>query len=121
MSLAPQKFPKSPYRDEDPKCRFITHPKEGGWTDPVLMVWELTGESWTDEHAHDEYAYVIEGQLFVESGGVTVEANEGDTVRVPTGTVGHYYAPKYARIFGVYGPNLTGEPVKSLSYKKLPS
>ena len=38
------------------------------------MEWELKGESWTDWHPHIEYNFVIDGQLFVESGGVTVEA-----------------------------------------------
>ena len=61
-------------------------------------MWELTAESWTDEHPHSEYNFVIEGQLFVECGGVTVEAQTGDVVRVPAGAVGRYWAPKYASI-----------------------
>ena len=62
---------------------------------PALFEWELTSESWTDEHPHSEYNFVIEGQLFVESGGVTVEAHAGDVVQVPAGAVGRYWAPKY--------------------------
>jgi hypothetical protein len=38
----------------------------------------------------------IEGQLFVEAGGVTIEAGAGDTVRVPPGAIG-----KYCRIHGL--------------------
>jgi hypothetical protein len=36
---------------------------------PAIMIWELRGESCTDQHPHSEYAYVLEGQLLVESGG----------------------------------------------------
>jgi len=84
----------------------------------VLFEWELTAESWTDEHPHSEYNFVIEGQLLVESGGVTVEAQAGDVVRVPAGTVGTYWAPKYARLLAIYGPSRGGSS-KSLGYEKL--
>ena len=63
-------------------------------SEPVLFEWELTGESWTDEHPHSEYNFVIEGQLLVESGGVTVEARTGDVVRVPAGAVGEVLGTK---------------------------
>jgi hypothetical protein len=65
-----------------------------------MFEWELKAESWTDEHPHCEYNYVIEGQLFVDSGGVTVEALAGDVVRVPAGATGRYWAPRYARLLG---------------------
>jgi quercetin dioxygenase-like cupin family protein len=77
----------------------------------------MTGESWTDEHPHSEYNFVIEGQLFVESGGVTVEARTGDVVRVPAGAVGRYSAPKYARLLAIYGPSKGGRS-KKLGYEK---
>lgn len=83
------------------------------------MEWQLTGEAWTDEHAHDEFAYVLEGQLFVESDGVTVEANPGDMVCVSAGSIGRYFAPKHARMLGIYGPNPSGRPMQSASYEKL--
>ena len=74
----PTKFSRTELRGEDkPKCRVIIPPVQGGWTEPALFEWELTAESWTDEHPHSEYNFVIEGQLFVESGGVTVEAHDG--------------------------------------------
>src|SRR5271163_1099539 len=66
--------------DDKPKCRVIMPPAQGGWSEPALFEWELTAESWTDEHPHSEYNFVIEGQLFVESGGITVEAQTGDVV-----------------------------------------
>jgi quercetin dioxygenase-like cupin family protein len=85
-----------------------------------MFEWELTAESWTDQHPHSEYNFVIEGKLFVESGGVTVEAQAGDVVRVSAGAVGRYWAPMYARLLAIYGPN-KGEPSRSLGYQKLNS
>jgi mannose-6-phosphate isomerase-like protein (cupin superfamily) len=104
--------------DEKPKCRVIMPPLKGGWSEPAMFEWELTAESWTDQHPHSEYNFVIEGQLFVESGGVTLEANSGDVVRVPAGAVGRYWAPKYARLLAIYGPS-EGGPTKVLGYEKL--
>ena len=103
---------------EEPKCRVILPPVPGGWSEPVLFEWELTAESWTDEHPHSEYNFVIEGQLFVESGGVTVEAQAGDGVRVPAGAVGRYWAPKRARMLAIYGPSKGGSS-KNLGYERL--
>jgi len=95
-------------------------PAQGGWSEPALFEWELTAESWTDEHPHSEYNFVIEGQLFVECGGVTVEAHAGDVVRVPADAVGKYWAPKYARLLAVYGPS-KGGPSRNLGYEKFSS
>ena len=103
---------------DQPKCRVVTPPEQSGWSEPVLFEWELTAESWTDQHPHSEYNFVIEGQLFVESGGVTVEAQAGDVVRVPAGAVGRYWAPTYARLLAIYGPS-KGEPSRSLGYERL--
>jgi mannose-6-phosphate isomerase-like protein (cupin superfamily) len=116
---APTKFPRNELSGhEKPKCRVIVPPAPGGWSEPVLFEWELTAESWTDEHPHSEYNFVIEGQLLVESGGVTVEAQAGDVVRVPAGAAGRYWAPKYARLLAIYGPS-EGQPSRSLGYEKL--
>jgi mannose-6-phosphate isomerase-like protein (cupin superfamily) len=104
--------------DDRPKCRVIMPPVPGGWTEPAVFEWELIEESWTDEHPHTEYNFVIEGQLFVESGGVTVEAQTGDLVRVPPGVIGTYSAPKYARMVAIYGPS-QGAPSRRLGHKKL--
>jgi mannose-6-phosphate isomerase-like protein (cupin superfamily) len=119
---APSKFPRTEFADRErrPKCRAIIPPAAGGWSEPVLFEWELTAESWADRHPHSEYNFVIEGQLFVESGGVTVEAHAGDVVRVPPGAAGRYWAPKYARLIAIYGPS-EGEPSEHLGYEKLPS
>ena len=105
---------------DKPKCRVIIPPLQGGWSEPALFEWELTAESWTDEHPHTEYNYVIEGELFVESGGETVEAQQGDLVRVPAGTAAKYWAPKYARLLAIYGPS-PGGPSERLGYERLSS
>ena len=117
---APTKFGRTGF-DEDrsgPKCRAIIPPAKGGWSEPALFEWELRAEAWTDEHPHSEYNFVIEGQLFVESGGVTVEAQAGDVVQVPAGAVGRYSAPRYARLLAIYGPRKGGSSRK-LSDEKL--
>lgn len=101
-----------------PACRVIRPPQPGGWSEPALFEWELAAESWTDEHPHSEYNFVIEGQLFVTAGGVTIEANAGDVVSVPAGAVGRYWAPKYARLLAIYGPSAGGES-RRLGYEKL--
>jgi mannose-6-phosphate isomerase-like protein (cupin superfamily) len=104
--------------EKGPRCRAIREPVPGGWSEPALFEWELRGESWTDQHPHTEYNFVIEGQLFVESGGVTVEAHAGDTVEVPAGAVGRYWAPRYARLLAIYGPS-KGEPSRRLGFETL--
>jgi mannose-6-phosphate isomerase-like protein (cupin superfamily) len=117
----PTKFARGDLTGQDrPKCRVIMPPLKGGWSEPAMFEWELNAESWTDEHPHSEYNFVIEGQLFVESGGVTIEAQTGDVVRVPGGAVGKYWAPKYARLLAIYGPS-NGDPSKTLGYQKLSS
>jgi len=116
---APTKVARTALNGVDkPKCRVILPPVRGGWSELALFEWELTAESWTDEHPHSEYNFVIEGYLFVESGGVTVEAQAGDVVKVPAGAVGRYWAPKYARLLAIYGPS-NGEPSKIHGYESL--
>jgi mannose-6-phosphate isomerase-like protein (cupin superfamily) len=116
----PTKYSRTEFGNDKPKCRVIAPPAKGGWSEPVMFEWELTAESWTDEHPHSEYNFVIEGELVVECGGVTVEAQSGDVVRVPAGVVGKYSAPKYARLLAIYGPS-DGRPSRRLGYEKLKS
>jgi quercetin dioxygenase-like cupin family protein len=116
---APTKFePQEPSHGEGPACRTLIPKTEGGWSEPVMFEWELRCESWRDEHPHCEYNFVIEGELYVESGGVTVTARAGEVVRVPAGSAGHYWAPRYARLLAVYGPS-AGDPSRALGYEKL--
>ena len=118
---APIKIPRADLSGlNQPRCRVIMPPTQGGWLEPALFEWELKGESWSDEHPHTEYNFVIEGQLFVESGGVTVAAHAGDVVRVAAGTAGRYWAPKYARLLAIYGPS-KGGATRLLGYEKLTS
>ncbi len=118
-SAAPTKYPRTELGGQgSPRCRSILPPAPGGWSEPVLFEWELTAESWSDQHPHSEYNFVLEGELMVESGGVTVEAHAGDVVRVPAGAVGRYWAPRYARLLAIYGPS-KGEPSSRLGYEKL--
>ncbi len=117
--MGPTKWRRTELSGEGPKSRWFTEPRPGGWTEPVIMEWELTGESWTDEHVHDEYAYVLEGELHVECDGVVVEAGVGDLIRVPAGSTGRYWAPAYARMLGVYAPNPEGLPMRNARFEKL--
>ena len=122
MSVAddtPTKYSRTNTTSHDePTCRVILPPLPGGWSEPAMFEWQLTAESWTDQHPHTEYNFVIEGQLFVEAGGVTVEAHTGDVVRVPAGAIGRYWAETHARMLAIYGPS-RGEPSKRLGYEKL--
>ncbi len=63
---------------------------------------------------------MIEGQLFVESGGVTVEARAGDVVVVHAGSAGRYWTPTYARLLAIYGPS-SGAASGAVRYEKLNS
>ena len=62
---------------------------------------------------------VLEGELHVESGGVTVVASAGDTVTVPAGEVGRYWAPVHARMIAIYGPNPEADDTDLLGYWEL--
>ena len=116
---APKKYPRTVFDESDkPRCRAIVPPTPGGWTEPVIHEWELRAETWTDWHPHTEYNYVVEGQLFVEADGVTVEATAGDVVRVPKATAGRYWAPTYARLIAIYGPS-DGAASQVIEYGRL--
>jgi ethanolamine utilization protein EutQ (cupin superfamily) len=119
LDLRPIKLERTALVGRDkPKCRAIVPPGSGPRVEPALFEWELASESWTDQHPHTEYNFVIEGTLFVESGGVTIEAHAGDVVKVPAGAPGRYWAPHYARLLAVYGPT-DGEQSHALAYQRL--
>jgi uncharacterized cupin superfamily protein len=121
--MPPEKMPAKPLTVESvgpPAHTFIPAPASG-WDKLAVMEWEMRGESWTDLHPHDEVNYVLEGHLFVSCDGVTVEARQGDVVRVPAGTAGKYWAPVYARMLGIYAPNPTGLPTTYLGHERLDS
>jgi uncharacterized cupin superfamily protein len=91
----------------------------GAWDEIALSEWELTAAGWSDQHPHTETNVVLEGELHVESGGVTVVGKAGDTMKVPAGEVGRYWAPRHARMVAIYGPNPEGRETKVLDYWEL--
>ena len=101
------------------RSRRMSHPSGDAWDDFVLSEWELTAAGWADRHPHTETNLVLDGELYVESGGVTVVAATGDTVTVPAGQVGRYWAPVHARMVAVYGPNPDGSETENLGYWEL--
>src|SRR3712207_4578023 len=62
---------------DGPAHRWFNRPESGRWQQPVLSEWELRAARWTDRHEYNELNYVLEGELHVESGGVTVVAVTG--------------------------------------------
>jgi ethanolamine utilization protein EutQ (cupin superfamily) len=101
------------------RTRWVIPPREEGWPEFALSEWELTAAGWSDRHPHSETNVVLEGELHVESDGVTVVARVGDTVTVPAGAVGRYWAPVHARMIAIYGPNADAEDTDLLGYWEL--
>jgi uncharacterized cupin superfamily protein len=99
--------------------RVIAEPRAEGWHGVALTEWELTSAEWTDSHPFDEYNYVLEGELHVESDGEVVVAGPGDVVRVLAGGVGRYWAPRYARMLAIYAPNPAGAESRALGLRSL--
>jgi len=101
----PELFPPAPLLDRPgrPTGRTIV-PPELDAAGPAFFEWELRGEEWSDEHPHDEWVYVLDGELIVESDGTSVTCTTGALVRVPAGSRGTYRAPVHARMLSVYGP-----------------
>jgi uncharacterized cupin superfamily protein len=87
-----------------PRGRVVLAPDPTRPSAPAVFEWELRVEEWADEHPHDEYVYVLEGELHVTVDGTTVVARPGALVRVPAGSRGRYAAPVHARMLGIYGP-----------------
>ena len=100
-------------------CRFINAHPTGAWNDFILSEWELTACAWEDFHPHSETAFVLEGELHIESQGKTVILKPGDSARVNPGGIGRYSAPVYARMFTIYGPNPDGVESHSFKYEEL--
>lgn len=107
-------------RPERPLCRSVVPPDPDRPDQLAFFEWELRGEEWSDHHLHDEFAYVLEGELHVTVDGNTVVAGPGALVRVPAGARGAYAAPVYAKLFGVYGPRPAGEHDARGALRRLP-
>lgn len=98
------------------RCRFINAAPVGRWEDFRLSEWELEACGWEDFHPHSETNYVVEGELYIESEDTTVILRPGDSARVNPGHLGRYWAPVYARMVTVYGPNPDGAESHSFRY-----
>jgi uncharacterized cupin superfamily protein len=98
------------------RCRFINAEPVGSWEDFRLSEWELDACGWEDFHPHSETNFVLEGELHIESEGKTVILRAGDSARVNPGQLGRYWAPVYARMVTVYGPNPEGVESHSFRY-----
>lgn len=101
----PQLFDAEPMRPRTGRAtgRVIV-PAEHDPSGPAFFEWELRAQEWSDEHPHDEWVYVLEGELHVEADGVEVVGAAGALIRVPSGSRGTYRAPVHARILSIYGP-----------------
>ena len=105
-------------RDDWPgmRTRYIVDPGGNSWEHFALSEWELEASGWTDAHPHDEINVVVEGELHVETDGTTVILHPGDSVTVTAGSTGSYWAPRYARMIGIYGPNPQGAESDYIRY-----
>jgi uncharacterized cupin superfamily protein len=105
----PELFPSAPLLDRPgrPTGRTIVA-SELDASGPAFFEWDLSGEEWSDEHPHDEWVFVLDGELVVESGGASVTCTPGALVRVPAGSRGIYRAPVHARMLSIYGPRPSG-------------
>jgi len=103
-------FRHQPLRAEGEGARVIIAPSRNGWDQLAMGEWELRAAGFGDCHPHDEVTYVLEGRLEVDCAGRRVVAEPGDVVRVPAHEPAYYFAPEYARMLYVYGPNPSGAP-----------
>ena len=101
------------------RCRFINSHPTGRWDDFILSEWELEACAWEDFHPHSETAFVLEGELHIESDGKTIILKPGDSARVNPGRLGRYSAPVYARMVTIYGPNPEGLESHSFQYSEI--
>lgn len=110
--------PKTTMKDQwqGLRCRFINSDPVGRWNEFILSEWELEACAWEDFHPHTETNFVLEGELHIESGGETVILKPGDSARVNPGRTGRYWAPVYARMVTIYGPNPEGVESHSFRY-----
>ena len=99
--------------------RSIVDPDDAGWQDVAVMEWELTAAEWRDRHPHDELNFILEGELHVESDGTHGRGRSRRHRPRPGGSHGRYWAPVYARMLAVYGPNPDGSESDSFSLRPL--
>lgn len=120
-AAGPDRWPAQPLGVHKPeweglRANLLTPPPTASWDGCVLTEWELRSAGWQDRHDHDEFTYVLEGELHLSCEGEEVVLKQGDVGRVPAGRVGRYVAPNYARMLAVYGPNPTGTEASEIRY-----
>ncbi|MFD1210495.1 cupin domain-containing protein [Arthrobacter sp. GCM10027362] len=101
------------------RTRLIIPDSLDRWEGFALSEWELAGAAWEDFHPHSETNLVLEGELHIECEGRTVVLGPGDAARVNAGRTGRYWAPVYARMIAVYGPNPDGLESDSFKYSEI--
>lgn len=113
--------PMKPIKSDWPRlrCRFINADPVGTWDENILSEWELEACGWEDFHPHTETNFLLKGELHIETDGKTVILNPGDSACVNPGRTGRYWAPVYAHMFTVYGPNPKGLESHSFKYFEL--
>ncbi len=77
------------------RARWVFTPQPEGSKNYAIPEWELDRAGFADLHPHDESACVLEGGLYVESGGEVARGRPG-SVRVSAGAVGRYWV-RYAQ------------------------
>lgn len=87
------------------KARWVFNTLPEGWDTDAMSEWSPEREGFADRHPHDEISVVLGGELHIRVGDTEVVGGPGDTIRVPAGQTGYHWAPKYARMLGIYGPN----------------
>jgi quercetin dioxygenase-like cupin family protein len=75
-----------------------------------IVDWTLLRQEACDVHPYDEFAYVLEGTLVMESGGHDVRVQAGQAAMVPAGSIGRYWTPGHVRMISLGGPNPDGAP-----------
>jgi quercetin dioxygenase-like cupin family protein len=79
--------------------------EEAYFTSARIVDWTLLRQEVCDVHPYDEFAYVLEGTLVMESGGQSVEVRAGEAAVVPAGSIGRYWTPGHVRMISLGGPN----------------
>lgn len=121
VRVKPELWSNAPLVEISPKTprmkgRWIVAPRPEGWDKYALSEWELTAAGYADHHPHDEVSYIMEGELHIRVDDTTTVGRPGDAILVPAGSTGYYWAPKYARMLGIYGPNSAGDETESVEY-----
>jgi ethanolamine utilization protein EutQ (cupin superfamily) len=84
-----------------------------------IVDWTLLRQETSDVHPYDEFAYVLEGELVMESGGASVTVTAGQVGMVPAGSIGRYWTPGFVRMISLGGPNPSAAPSTFFGFRPL--